>query len=183
MTSTTGTGSAPSAQPSERVVARLRPHGRALTGPVVLLIVLGGATVFLVGRLEPGWADAIVLAGAGVLLISGVLLPVIRWSSRHYTVTTRRLVLRQGVFVRTRQESLHSRGNDVTVRRSGLQMLFRSGDVIVNTGLDRPVVLRDVPHADLVQEALHDLMESSVNPVAAQRREDRRQRTGEQGGR
>jgi hypothetical protein len=51
----------------------------------------------------------------------------------------------------------------VTVRKSGLQSLFGSGDVLISTGLDRPVTLRDVPKADLVQAALHDLMEISQN--------------------
>ena len=46
---------------------------------------------------------------------------------------------------------------------------FGSGDIEVNTGLDRPVVLRDAPNADLVQGALHDLMEASLNPIAARR--------------
>ena len=57
----------------------------------------------------------------------------------------------------------------MTVRQNGLQSLFGCGDVLVNTGLDRPVRLRDVPSADLVQSALHDLMEGSLNPIAARR--------------
>jgi hypothetical protein len=59
----------------------------------------------------------------------------------------------------------------VTVRRAGLQLLFRSGDVRINTGLEHPVVLRDIPDADLVQSALHDLMEASLNPIAARRQQ------------
>jgi hypothetical protein len=47
--------------------------------------------------------------------------------------------------------------------------MFGSGNVEVNTGLEHPVVLRDIPGADLVQGALHDLMESSLNPIAARR--------------
>ncbi len=57
----------------------------------------------------------------------------------------------------------------MTVRQAGLQLLFRSGDVLINTGLEHPVVLRDVPNAELVQSALHDLMEASFNPIAARR--------------
>jgi hypothetical protein len=41
--------------------------------------------------------------------------------------------------------------------------------VLINTNLDQPVVLKDVPSADLVQAALHDLMEKSLNPIAARR--------------
>ena len=99
-------------------------------------------------------------------------MPLAVWLSRSYTITTRRIVLRSGLMVRTRQELLHSRGYDVTVRQNGLQQLFRSGDVLVNTGLERPVVLRDVPSAALVQSALHELMERSLNPIAARRQQE-----------
>jgi uncharacterized membrane protein YdbT with pleckstrin-like domain len=91
------------------------------------------------------------------------------WLGKRYVITTRRIILRTGFFVRVRQELLHSRGYDVTVRQNGLQSVFRSGNVLVNTGLDQPVVLKDVPGADLVQAALHDLMEKSLNPIAARR--------------
>jgi hypothetical protein len=53
-----------------------------------------------------------------------------------------------------------------------MQQLFRSGDVLINTGLDRPVVLRDIPAAALVQSALHELMERSLNPIAARRQQE-----------
>ena len=100
------------------------------------------------------------------------MLPLLTWLGRNYTITTRRIVLRGGLCVRTRQELLHSRGYDVTVRKAGLQLLFGSGDVRINTGLEHPVVLRDVPGADLVQAALHDLMERSLNPIAARRQQE-----------
>jgi hypothetical protein len=53
-----------------------------------------------------------------------------------------------------------------------LQQIFGSGDVLINTGLDRPVVLRDIPSAALVQSALHELMERSLNPIAARRQQE-----------
>ena len=113
------------------------------------------------------------LAGLTLLVF---LIPLGGWLGRTYTITTRRIVIRQGFLVRTRQELLHSRGYDVTVRQNGIQQLFRSGDVLINTGLDRPVVLRDIPSADLVQSALHELMERSLNPIAARRQQEQSRR-------
>jgi uncharacterized membrane protein YdbT with pleckstrin-like domain len=156
----------------EAVVARLRPHGRALFWPSLALILILGATGYFYGSLPEMWQNLAVLAAALFLGILLWLLPVLSWLGRHYTITTRRIVLRSGFFVRVRQELLHSRGYDVTVRKHALQSLFRSGDVLINTGLDHPVVLRDVPGADLVQSALHDLMEHSQNPVAARRQHE-----------
>jgi len=165
----------------ESVVARLRPHARAVFWPSVALVVLTGATVFFATMLPFEWQRWTALAAGVVLILLLWVLPMLRWLGRHYVITTRRIVIRSGLAVRTRQELLHSRGYDVTVRRSGLQSLFRSGDVQVNTGLDHPVVLADVPSADLVQAALHDLMEQSQNPVAARRQQEqsRRYRPGE----
>jgi uncharacterized membrane protein YdbT with pleckstrin-like domain len=156
----------------EAVVARLRPHGRALFWPSLALILILGATGYFYGTFDEPWQNLAVLAGALLLGVLLWLLPLLHWLGRHYTITTRRIVLRSGFFVRVRQELLHSRGYDVTVRKNALQSVFGSGDVLINTGLDKPIVLRDVPGANLVQAALHDLMELSQNPVAARRQQE-----------
>jgi hypothetical protein len=72
--------------------------------------------------------------------------------------------------VRIRQELLHSRGYDVSVRRSWAQSAFGSGDVRINTGHDHPVVLRDVPRPQLVQAALEELMDEAHTQIADRRR-------------
>jgi membrane protein YdbS with pleckstrin-like domain len=155
----------------EAVVARLRPHARHLVFPSIALIVVASLTGYFAGSFPESWQNLALLGGAAVLIVLLWLAPLLAWLGTHYTITTRRIVLRTGFFVRVRQEMLHSRGYDVTVRKGALQSLFKSGNVEVNTGLDHPVVLRDVPHADLVQSALHDLMETSSNPVAARRQQ------------
>ena len=156
----------------EAIVARLRPHSRALFWPSLGLLAVVATTSYFFGSFRPAWANFAVL-GAGVVVTILVFFgPLLTWLGRSYTITTRRIVLRQGLLVRTRQELLHSRGYDVTVRQNGIQQLFRSGDVLINTGLDHPVVLRDIPAADLVQSALHELMERSLNPIAARRQQE-----------
>jgi len=147
--------------PAETVVARLRPHGRALFWPCLALVVVVAAAGYFVDYFSESWEQLGVLGVAAILVLLLWLAPTIRWLARNYTITTRRTILRTGVFTRVRQELLHSRSYDVTVRRSGLQSLFRSGDVRINAGVEHSVVLRDVPHADLVQAALHELIEHS----------------------
>jgi membrane protein YdbS with pleckstrin-like domain len=156
----------------ESVVARLRPHGRALFWPTVALLAIVGAAAYFYGHFPDSWQNFAVLGAAVLLALLLWVIPLFRWLGRNYTITTRRIILRSGSLVRVRQELLHSRGYDVTVRKAGLQSVFGSGDVQVNTGLDHPVVLRDVPKADLVQAALHDLMEANQNMVASRRQED-----------
>jgi uncharacterized membrane protein YdbT with pleckstrin-like domain len=155
----------------ESVVARLRPHPRLQLWPTVALIADAAAVSYFQGSFPEAWMNVALLVGGGVIALLVFVAPVLSWLGHNYTITTRRIVIRSGLLVRTRQELLHSRGYDVTVRRAGLQLLFRSGDVRINTGLEHPVVLRDIPDADLVQSALHDLMEASLNPIAARRQQ------------
>jgi uncharacterized membrane protein YdbT with pleckstrin-like domain len=157
------------AQQPESVIARLRPHARVLFWPCIALVVIAGAAGYFYGFFAESWENAGVLIAAALAALLLWLLPLVSWLGRNYTITTRRIVLRSGFFVRVRQELLHSRGYDVTVRKSGLQSLFGSGDVRINTGLDHPVVLRDVPKANVVQAALNELMETGQNPIAARR--------------
>ena len=156
----------------ESVVARLRPHGRALFWPTAALVLIVGATAYFFGQLPDYWENLALLGVAALLILLLWVIPLLLWLGRNYTITTRRIILRNGFVVRVRQELLHSRGYDVTVRKNGLQSVFGSGDVQVNTGLEHPVVLRDVPAADLVQAALHDLMEANQSMVAAHRQRD-----------
>jgi membrane protein YdbS with pleckstrin-like domain len=155
----------------EAVVARLRPHARRLFLPTLVLIAASAAFGYFYGSFDEPWQNLVLLIGVVVAVLLLWLLPLLSWLGSHYTITTRRIVIRSGFFVRARQEMLHSRGYDVTVRKNAMQSLFGSGNIEINTGLDHPVVLKDVPGADLVQSALHDLMERSLNPVAARRQQ------------
>ena len=155
----------------ESVVARLRPHARVLFWPTVALIADAAAVSYFLGSFLEAWMNSALLIAGGLVALLAFVLPLLSWLGHNYTITTRRIVIRSGLLVRTRQELLHSRGYDIVVRRSGLQLLFRSGDVRINTGLEHPVVLHDIPDADLVQSALHDLMEVSLNPIAARRQQ------------
>ncbi len=165
-------GGQQSAAPAEHVVARVRRHGRMLFWPSILLIAVCGAAGYYAGQMDEEWQSIAIVAGAALLVLLGFVLPLLAWLSRRYTITTRRVIVRHGFFVQVRQELMHSRGYDVSVRRSWVQSAFRTGDILINTGLEQPIVLRDVPSADLVQRTLHDLMEANQGFVAARRQHD-----------
>ncbi|KQO62185.1 PH domain-containing protein [Curtobacterium sp. Leaf261] len=150
----------------ERVIARFRPHARRLFWPVVWAFVVGVGGGFGLGvfRAEWAWVNLVVAGLTLLLLLIGSVAPLVRWLGHRTLVTTRRLVITSGLVVRHRHELLHSRGYDVTVRRTGLQGVFRTGDVLVFPGEDRPLVIADVPSADLVVAVLHDLVEAHDRP-------------------
>lgn len=155
----------------EKIVARLRPHVRVLAWPTLLLFALAGATGYFYGNMPEPWQNPAVLAGAIVLAVLGWLLPLVLWLTKRYTITTRRIIFRHGLFVRTRQELLHSRGYDVSVRQNWLQAAFHSGTVLINSGMEHPLVVKDVPNVDLVQSVLHDLMEQASTVMGSRRQE------------
>ncbi|WEO78120.1 PH domain-containing protein [Cryobacterium sp. SO2] len=145
----------------EVVVARLRPHARALFWPTLFLIAVCGVTGYYSGSLAEPWQNTLLLAGAAAVTALLWLLPLVSWLTRRYTITTRRIILVHGIFVHTRQEVLHSRGYDVSVRRTWLQSLMRSGTVRITSGGGTVLQLQDVPGAALVQQALQDLTEQA----------------------
>lgn len=145
----------------EAVVARLRPHVRALFWPTVLLVAVSAAYGYFGGRYLEGWLPIAIGGAAGVLVLVGWVYPLLAWLASNYTITTRRTVVRRGVFVRERREVLHSRVRAVTVRTTWLQAMFGSGDIEADLGSDEWLELRDIPGAVLVQEVLHDLIEAN----------------------
>jgi membrane protein YdbS with pleckstrin-like domain len=104
------------------------------------------------------------MISAGLVIIVLWMIPLVAWLGRSYTVTSRRIVFRSGLVVRVRREILHSRGYHVVVRQNALQRVFGSGDLQFTTGHDQWIVMRDVPDVDLVQEAVHDVVEASARP-------------------
>ncbi len=154
---------------SERVIARLRPRGRHLIWPALLVIALAGVSVYYLGTLPEAWQRYAVLILGGSATLVLVIVPYLSWLSRRYIITTRRIVIRRGLFIRVHQELLHSRSYDVTLRQDALQSLSRCGDIRINTGLESPVILRDVPQPKLVLRAIQDLMQGSSDAVPANR--------------
>lgn len=151
----------------ERVVARLRRHGRVLILPAVAFIALVGGTAFAGGLVVETWQRFAVLGVAVLLVLLLCVLPYLAWLTARVTITDRRVIVRSGVFVRVQRELPLRRGYDVTVRKTPGQRMAGSGDVRIEVGRDRPFLLKDVPGPELVQQALHELLADapSVAPL------------------
>ncbi|MBG6239525.1 putative membrane protein YdbT with pleckstrin-like domain [Mycetocola sp. CAN_C7] len=152
--------------PTERVVARLRPNARALLWPALLLIALPGASVYGLSLFAETWQHVAIIAAAAALFVLLVLFPYIFWLNHRCTITTRRVIARRGFFVRERREIFHSRGYHVTLKQNWVQSAFRSGDVLINSGVEKPLVLRDLPGAEQVLDTLQDLIEKNQVTVS-----------------
>jgi uncharacterized membrane protein YdbT with pleckstrin-like domain len=168
-----------SPEKAEPVVARLRRHGRVLVLPSIALIVLAGTAGYGPSLLTEEWMVTPFWIATSTLVLLLWLLPLITWMGSRVIITTRRVIVYNGLFVRTRQEILCARIHDVTVRRTAIQGTFGSGDVLLNTGAEKPIRLRDLPKPNLVLSALTDLVEKNAPLRTQLRRDDSRWNTDE----
>ena len=158
---------APGAPTPEMLVARFRPHARRLTWSAIVLIAVAGACGYLYGNLPAPFENWMLLGAAAAVVLLLVLLPFLSWWSHVYTITTRRVMERRGVFAAKRRELDHVRGYTLTVRRGVLQRMWGAGTITLRDGIDEPLRLANIPSVELVHEALVDQVE--VNQILAHR--------------
>jgi len=140
----------------EQLLFDLHPHWKQLLLPVLLVPLVTGLGSYLVFALPSGsWRPparvAIVVVGVLVLL-RWSLWPYLVWLTTRYVLTTRRVILRRGVFGRTGRDVPLSRVNDVSFSTTLLERILRCGTVTIESaGEHGQVVLPEVPAAELVQ--------------------------------
>lgn len=152
----------PPGVPSEELmIARFRGHARRLFWSALVLIAVCGATAYFYDNLPAPFENWMLLAAAGFLVLTLVVLPYIVWLSRSTTVTTRRVIAHHGVGATQRREMSHARGYTIAVRRGPLQRLWGAGAITLSNGVDSPLRLQNVPNVTLVHETLADQIEVS----------------------
>ena len=151
----------PGAAAEERLIARFRSHARRLFWSALVLIGVFGATTYFYDNLPEPFENWMLLTAAAVLVLLLVVVPYVRWIARSYTITTRRVIVHEGMGSRNRQEMSHTRGYSIAVRRGPLQRLWGAGTITLSNGVDAPLRLQNVPSVNLVYETLADQVEVS----------------------
>ncbi len=152
----------------ERVAKHLHPHWITLVVPVLIFLVDIGLATFLATVVPDGSAKnplriAIVVV-ALVVLIWFVLAPLIRWRCTHYVVTTHRVLIRTGVLRQQDVEMQLRRLNDVRSVRTLADRLIGAGTLTLESaGEHGQETLRNVSHADQVQNLINRLSEEDAN--------------------
>lgn len=161
--------------PGEQVRVRTRSHPRALTGPVLRLMLIALATSYLQGLLARpdlpdlvtgarSWLVGLVWILAAAALVLGCLRPAWRWLNRRTLLTTRRIIQRTGIGP-SRERALHLLSvYDVRMRQRRRQRMSQSGDLIVDHGSGGSWVLANMPEAVRFRELI-------LREVGALRRE------------
>ena len=147
----------------ESVVFSTRTHAKALLLPGVLLLVSLGLAAW-VSNLTDG---VVVMGGWGVgvlVILAFVVWPFLNWLASTYTVTTRRLITRHGVFTRTGHDIPLNRISDVSYERDLIDRVLGCGTLVVSDASEvGRVALPDVPRVEQLQLQLSELLYNMHN--------------------
>ena len=159
----------------EQPVLLLHPHWKTLIRPI-LVAVLVVAVALVAEAVIPSGSGAVAARGAvgvvAVLILMVLLIvPLLRWRTTTYELTTKRLRTRYGIVTRRGRDIPLTRINDVSFEKSILDRLLGAGRLVVESaGEHGQIMLRDIPNVEYVQATLFRLVEDE------QRRLERDQR-------
>ena len=158
----------------ERLVLKLHPHWKTLIRPVFILVVVVAATcaaLILLPRSESVVVRLVIAAIALVAAFFWVLIPVLRWRTTSYELTTRRLRLREGILARSGRDFPLIRISDVSFSHGLIDRLLGCGALIVESaGEHGQLVLTEIPQVERVQAELFQLVEDEQARLAREER-------------
>lgn len=154
--------------PGEEPVFLLRTHPKVLFGAGVrwlLLICLAYACHILIpATLGEGW----VYRGAQIitllLTLHYAIAPIMVWRRKIYIVTTKQIIIREGIMARRSLSTQLSRISDIQVERGVLDRIFGCGTLIVVNAANGEasqtgrVMFSDVPGVLKVEAKLKDMV-------------------------
>jgi uncharacterized membrane protein YdbT with pleckstrin-like domain len=159
----------------ERFVLRLHPHWKTLLRPFFLLALIVAAAIALLVILPTGHnlAYARIAVGA-VALIAAIIwvgIPLLRWKTTSYELTTRRLRLRAGILTRTGRDFPLVRISDVSFSHGLIDRLVGAGRLVVESaGEHGQLVLSEIPQVEHVQATLFQLVQDEQERLAREER-------------
>ncbi len=165
----------PTLTDDEELVLRLHPHWKTLVWPLLFAVLVVAAALVLEVVIPPGSMAAVerlVVAAVAILAVMlWLMVPVLRWRTTLYELTTRRLRMRDGIVTRHGRDIPLARINDVSFTKGLLDRLLGSGQLVVESaGEHGQIVLTDIPRVEYTQATLFRLVEEE------QRRLERDQR-------
>lgn len=145
----------------EVIVRHMRTHPKVLLGRILLEIILLAAGIIVSVLAPDSWRPwGMVAIWVVVLILSTPLfvVPWLRWTTKTYTVTSKRVITRQGIFNKTGHDLPLTRISDVQQDRALTDRIFGCGTLILQTSANDPLLLEDVPQAETVQVEIANLL-------------------------
>jgi uncharacterized membrane protein YdbT with pleckstrin-like domain len=159
----------------EQFVLRLHPHWKTLVKPFFILAVIIAAAITALIMLPPRSSLDAARDGIGVVVLLAVIVwgvvPLLRWQTTSYELTTRRLRLREGILSRSGRDFPLIRISDVSFSHGLIDRLLGCGNLIVESaGEHGQLILNQIPQVEQVQATLFQLVGEEQERLA---REDR----------
>ena len=151
----------------EEIVRHLHPHWLTVFWPVVRFLLIVGAASFGAALIPPsaqqGTLRLVVLGLAVVLVLITVVVPLLRWRTTHYVVTTHRLLFREGIVARSGRDLGLSRITDVSYTQTLWERIINSGTITIQSAGEHATVLTRIPDSDGVQQLLNHMVEEDAD--------------------
>lgn len=137
----------------ERVVLRAQRHPGTLFTPAIVLFTVVTLAAYVVSLVDAPVVHAVVGVAAGGAVLRLTVTPYLRWVTAKCVVTTDRLLVREGVLVRTEWDIPLDDVAEVTLERTGWQRLIGTGTLLVETD-DTELELPSLAGVEGVHETL-----------------------------
>ena len=166
----------PTLTEDEHLVLRLHPHWKTLIWPVSVAVLVVAAALIaevVIPSNSAAPVERLVVAAVAILAVMlWLIVPVLRWRTTTYELTTRRLRVRSGILTRRGRDIPLARINDVSFEKGLLDRLLGSGRLVVESaGEHGQILLNDIPRVEFTQATLFRLVEEE------QRRLERNERS------
>ena len=158
----------------EQSVLLVHAHWKTILGPMILLVITVAAVLVALVVIPSGSAGEYGRIAVGVvalvILLRWVLVPVLRWKTTTYELTTRRLRLRDGIISRNGRDFPLLRISDVSFSHGPIDRLLGCGKLVVESpGEHGQLVLKEIPRVQRVQATLFQLVEDEQQRLAEDR--------------
>ena len=143
----------------ESVVIDTRTHPKALLGPGVVLVLALVVAIVLDRLVDNGVISLLVWILALVVVLWWCVRPFLDWLTSTYTITTKRLITRQGIVSRKGHDIPLMRISDVAFDQGIVDRMLGCGTLVVSDASTHGSVrLNDIPRVESVQRTLSDLL-------------------------
>lgn len=154
---------------NEHVVIHKHPHWKMLVLPVLVLLVTVGVAAYLASLVsDQSWhliAWIVLAVIAAVLVVWLTVVPLIRWRTTHFVVTTQRVLVREGVLSRSGIDIPLTRVNSVQFRHTFFQRLLGCGTLVIESASDEPLEFDDIPQVERVHSMLYRELHDDDEPI------------------
>lgn len=146
--------------PGEHVVLHKHPHWKTLVPPVLVLVVVVAAAVALAVLTDFGQVAWLVVGVPALAVVVWLtLVPLVRWRTTHFIVTSDRVMYREGVLKRTGLDIPLTRISSVKFAQTLPDRALGCGTLVVESSSDEPLEFDDIPGV----EKVHSLLYRGIN--------------------